>query len=287
MITVQSLVRRDTIPTGADVRVTLDPSLQGLPDMAHGGTVLALFDAMARRRGPRRLVAHYRRRVPLGVSLRATLAAADDGDAATCRLIDDAGVVLVDGRIERAGESPGVAATATPAIDDGAGRTALPASTRCFVCGTANEAGLHARSAFDDDAVTATWQARETFRAPDGSLSPLPVTALLDEAAFWLGALATGESGMTTELSVTLADDAVFARTVTVVGERRRVVPRPDDPRYRHTTAVALDESGRIVAIGEITFVAVRGAARRLAQALLALNATDVVRRVFPAYVDG
>jgi len=40
-----------------------------------------------------------------------------------------------------------------------------------------------------------TWQPRAPFRRADGSLAPAALTTLLDEAAFWLGALATGESG--------------------------------------------------------------------------------------------
>jgi len=38
------------------------------------------------------------------------------------------------------------------------------------------------------------------------------------------------------------------------------------------------------VASAVITFVAVRGAARRLVHGMLAVNAPEVLRRVFPAY---
>jgi hypothetical protein len=46
----------------------------------------------------------------------------------------------------------------------------------------------------------------------------------------------------------------------------------------------AWDERGRVVADAAITFVAVRGSARRLAAWLLRANPPQVVRRVFPAY---
>jgi hypothetical protein len=39
------------------------------------------------------------------------------------------------------------------------------------------------------------------------------------------------------------------------------------------------------VASAAITFVAVRGAARRLVTGMLAVNTPDVLRHVFPAYV--
>ena len=54
----------------------------------------------------------------------------------------------------------------------------------------------------------------------DGTLAPLALTTLLDEAAFWLGALATGEAGMTTELRVTLHDSAPADGPITVTGLR-------------------------------------------------------------------
>jgi uncharacterized protein YbjT (DUF2867 family) len=47
---------------------------------------------------------------------------------------------------------------------------------------------------------------------------------------------------------------------------------------------VAADETCAVVAAGRITFVAVRGAARRLVTGMLAMNPPEVVRRVFPAY---
>jgi len=39
------------------------------------------------------------------------------------------------------------------------------------------------------------------------------------------------------------------------------------------------------VASASITFVAVRGAARRLVSGMLAINAPDLLRRVFPTYI--
>ncbi len=44
------------------------------------------------------------------------------------------------------------------------------------------------------------------------------------------------------------------------------------------------DARGRLLASAAITFVTIRGAARRLVTGLLGINPPDVVRRVFPAY---
>jgi hypothetical protein len=132
--------------------------------------------------------------------------------------------------------------------------------------------------------VWGLWPARESFCTSERALAPIALTTLLDEAAFWLGALATGESGMTTELRVTLVESAAAGAAVRVGGERAAARPRADDGRYWDTRVAAWDERGRLLASAAITFVAVRGAARRLVNGLLSVNPTDVVRRVFPAY---
>jgi hypothetical protein len=63
------------------------------------------------------------------------------------------------------------------------------------------------------------------------------------------------------------------------------VRPRADDPRYWDTEIAAWDDAGVLVASAGITYVAVRGAARKLVAGLLAINPADVLRRVFPGYV--
>ena len=278
MITIDATLRHALEVSGPDLILTLDPALQGLPETAHGGSVLAVFDTLAGATAPREVSGIYRRRVPLGLPL--TLRRAREGSAETFVLSDQAGGVLVDGR---------VALLASPAENgalrpdgNGAGHP-LPISRTCFACGTDNELGLRARLAFDADTVRATWQPRAPFRRADGSLAPAALTTLLDEAAFWLGALATGESGMTTELRVALHHPAPYEAPVTVTGARAAVRPRNDDARYQDTEIVAR-AGDQIVATARITFVVVRGAARRLVSGMLGMNDPECVRRVFPAY---
>ena len=71
---------------------------------------------------------------------------------------------------------------------------------------------------------------------------------------------------------------------IIVAGARAAVRPRADDARYLDTTIAARDSGGRVVASAAITFVAVRGAARRLAAGMLAVNPPELLRRVFPGY---
>src|SRR2546430_13643258 len=69
MATIDSVLRRALDDRSGDLVLTLDPAFQGLPDTAHGGSVLAAFDALAELGLPREVRGVYRKRVPLGVPL--------------------------------------------------------------------------------------------------------------------------------------------------------------------------------------------------------------------------
>jgi hypothetical protein len=307
MATTESVLRRGIERSGDELILTLDPAFQGLPDTAHGGSVLAVFHLLAGGSGPQTVRGIYRKRVPLGVPLPLTTTVADG--ALACTLLDASNTTLVEGHVRRPGpdgpsqtrvvrdvgdatERRGAGAPSEArgvfGVDEGAPRRAsahpLPVSSSCFACGVDNVLGLGVRLMHDDAAVWGTWQPRESFRTAEGTLAPVVLTTLLDEAAFWLGALASGESGMTTELVVTLHGSAPFGSAITVGGARGRARQRDDDPRYWDTEVAVRDEAGRLLADARITFVAVRGAARRLATWLLITNPPEVVRRVFPAY---
>jgi len=287
MTTIDATLRHALEVSGRDLILTLDPALQGLPETAHGGSVLAVFDTLANAPAPREVSGIYRRRVPLGTPLTLLRTHADSTE--TFVLSDPVGGVLVDGRVAplaardvaRVGDES--SPRPHPPDDDDARPHPLPISRTCFACGTDNELGLRVQLTFDAKAVRATWEPRASFRRDDGSLAPAALTTLLDEAAFWLGALATGESGMTTELRVSLHRPVPFGPRVTVSGARDAVRPRGDDPRYWETDVVACAD-GEVVATARITYVAVRGAARRLVTGMLGMNDPACVRRVFPAY---
>ena len=282
-MTAIDALRRAVEGGGGERVLTLDAAFGGLPDTAHGGSVLAVFDAVAARTGPRELAGHYLKRVPPATPLRLRVEPATD--ACRLELFDDR-TILVSGSVhgphsERAATSPAPPAATPPAED----AMALPISAGCFACGVDNPMGLAVRLRADATAVGGTWMPRPGFRQVDGTLSPVALTTMLDEAAFWLGALATGESGMTTELRVTLHAPVTADGPITVAGPRSTVHARANDPRYWDTTVAAHDAAGRLVASASITFVAVRGAARRLVSGMLAINAPDLLRRVFPTYI--
>src|SRR2546427_235616 len=275
MTTIEAMLRRAIEASGPDLILTLDPVFQGLPDAAHGGSVLAVFDALAGVAGAREVSRVYRRRVPLCAPF--TIAPTRPHTTQTLLLPDGPRNPLYRP------VPPAPAAPPHARAPDGGGAPALPISRACFACGPHTALGLRAELGFDEDAVGATWRPRDGFRRADGSLAPAALTALLDEAAFWLGALKTGESGMTTELRVTLHGPAPFGSPVVVRGARAAVQARAGDQRYWDTDVEARID-GAVVATAGITFVAVRGAARRLVTGMLAINDPARVQRVFPAY---
>jgi hypothetical protein len=280
MTMTDSVLREGLAGHGDDLRLTLDPRFQGLPGAAHGGSVLAAFHAVAGLVGRQAVHGLYRKRVPLGTPLGLALARGNGGLA--CRLVDETGAVLVEGGVTAAEATADIGADGTSVAAPGG--DPLPISSTCFACGIDNPLGLRVQLSFDDTAVGAVWQPRETLAMDDGSLAPIALTSLLDETAFWLGALASGESGMTTDLAVTLHGPVAFGTPITIAGARTRARQRPGDERYWDTEIAASDASGRVIASAHITFVAVRGAARRLVTGILSMNAPEIVRRVFPAY---
>jgi acyl-coenzyme A thioesterase PaaI-like protein len=271
------LLHRAVEGAGSQRVLTLQPAFGGLPDTAHGGSVLAAFDAVAGLTGPRTVHGHYLRRVPLGVPLDLRVEPTPEACALT---LSDPAATLVTGRVAGAAAPPAASVVGPPAPD----APALPISRDCFACGTDNPLGLRARLRADAEVVGGTWTPGAGFRAADDVVATVALTTLLDEAAFWLGALATGESGMTTELRVTLHGPARADGPVTLSGARASARPRPADSRYWDTEIAASDASGRLVASAAITFVAIRGAARRLVTGMLAVNTPECLRRVLPAY---
>src|SRR5947199_1932743 len=99
MTTIDSVLRRSLDDRSGALILTLDPAFQGLPETAHGGSVLAAFDALAGLTGPRHVGGVYRRRVPLGVPLALTGA---HTDATHTFVLRDATGTLVDGRVASA-----------------------------------------------------------------------------------------------------------------------------------------------------------------------------------------
>src|SRR5262245_62231451 len=91
-VSTDAVLRASVTHDGAIV--TLDRRFEGLPDTAHGGTVLALLDALCTTGGARGIAAVYHRRVPLEQPLQLTRTGTGD----TTRLVlSDGATPLVTG----------------------------------------------------------------------------------------------------------------------------------------------------------------------------------------------
>lgn len=284
---IDTLLRRSLRATAeGGNRLILPRSFQGFPDLAHGGAVLAALDLTAGpwmdRSVPRLIAARIQRSVPLETPL--SLAAVPSTPNVALTLEHD-GRLLVNGTVSPA--TPGLHPAWNGQGDlTGAGGFELPTSRGCLACGVENSSGLQVVLRFNDQWVWSEYEPREDYRTDDGSLATALFTVLLDETAWWLGALSSGEAGMTTEIRVTLErPDYPFGEPLLALGRRDRVIRVDRKGHFWKTeTGIFISGGGRL-ASAEIIFAGSRVYSRSLIPSLLLTNSPESVRRIFPGYV--
>jgi hypothetical protein len=274
-------VLASAVRIGADGRgsLTAPGALQSWPGIVHGGAAVANADAAARSHGlagPRIAETRLTSSLPTETALHLDVRA-DDGAVSLAML--RGGQTLASGSVRAlAASGPGAAAWA-----GGRGGDALPMSDDCLACGARNALGLQASLRFDADGVWARVSPSPAWRLPDGRVHPGLAPVVLDEIAWWLGALVAKEGGLTNRLAVTfLAPDLASGETVVAAGRFDAV--RPIDRRgafWRTETALAT-ASGAPLASASIVF---RGGAEYSARQLAYFRARarpEVFRRMFP-----
>jgi acyl-coenzyme A thioesterase PaaI-like protein len=284
---IDLLLRRclQATPEGGST-LTLPPLLQGFPDTAHGGAVLALLDLAGSQwvdsTVPRRVAARIRRSVPLDTPLSIT--GFPDAPGAALTLERD-GHTLVNGTVLPAAAAPDRAWDERSGAP-GTGGFELPTSRGCLACGAENPSGLQVRLRFDDEWVWSEYRPREAYRTASGYLAPALFTVLLDEIAWWLGALASGEAGVTTDLRVLLERPGrPFGEPLLALGRRDRVGSTDQKGHFWKTAAGIFAAEGERLASAEIIFAASRAYSRTLIPQLRRINSAESLRRVFPRYV--
>ncbi len=243
------LARAVGAPAGAAVPLQAPPALESWPGVVHGGAVAALLDLLAgdagAPRGPRAMEARLTTAVPTTTALTVERRAAPGAVALT---IARAGSLLVSATVS-AGWTP-----ATPAWPGGDGGLALPTSERCLACGEANPVGLRVRLRFDGCGVWATLDPPPTWLEagrPHAALAPV----LLDEVAWWLGALTMGEGGVTNRLALGLAaEDAPVSGPLVAAGRLAEVAPIDRRRTFWRTTVALADRTGAVLAAGTVVF---------------------------------
>ena len=279
-------------------RLLAPASLQSWPGIVHGGGLVALLDAAARALGagdgPRRLEGRLTSSVPIETAL--DLEGHAERDAAAVTILEraqpltsvtvDAGAggaadVTVDAG---AGADP---AGPAPREWTAAGREGwpMPLSDQCLACGAQNPLGLQLGLRFDVDGVWARFLPRAPWRGEGDRLDPALAPVLLDEIAWWLGALVTKEGGLTNRISVTLLrPDAAAPGPVTAVGRFADVTPVDRRRIFWRTRAGVLAADGTVLAVASIVFRPGAEYSARQMPFFRARTDPGVFARMFPGY---
>ena len=259
--------------------------LQSWPGMVHGGGVVALLDAAAGALAggpmPRLLEGRLTATVPTETSLDL------DGyvDEQVVRLtILRGGQILGSGAISGLEAAPAATGTFWRGGDDG---SPLPLSEHCLACGRDNPLGLQAELRFDDTGVWARLSPRAPWRAPDGGWHLAVAPVLLDEIAWWLGALVMKEGGLTNRFRVMLLrPDALFAGPLVGAGRFDAVTPVDRKRIFWRTETALLTADGVPVATASIVFRGGADYSARQMEYFRRRTPRAVFRRMFPAYAS-
>jgi hypothetical protein len=267
-------------------RLLAPASLQSWPGIVHGGGLVALLDAAARALGagdgPRRLEGRLTSSVPIETAL--DLEGHAERDAATVTVLERAQPLTSVGVDAGAGGDP---AEPAPREWTAAGREGwpMPLSDQCLACGAHNPLGLQLGLRWDDDGVWARFLPRAPWRGPGDRLDPALAPVLLDEIAWWLGALVTKEGGLTNRISVTLLrPDAAAPGPVTAVGRFADVTPVDRRRIFWRTRAGVLAADGTVLAVASIVFRPGAEYSARQMPFFRARTDPEVFARMFPGY---
>jgi hypothetical protein len=228
--------------------------LQSWPGIVHGGGLVALLDAAARTLGPydgpRRLEGRLTSSVPIETPL--DLEGHAEHAAATVTILERA-QPLTSAAID-AGPLDAAAPAAGWSADRREGWP-MPFSDQCLACGALNPLGLQLGLRFDGDGVWAHFRPRAPWRRPGDRLDPALPPVLLDELAWWLGALVTKEGGLTNRISVTLLrPDASVPGPLTAIGRFADVTPVDRRRTFWRTRSGLLAADGALLATATIVF---------------------------------
>ncbi len=233
-------------------RVNVPRLLQSWPGIAHGGGVVALLDAagaaLGVRNGSRIVEGRLTSSLPLDTDL--TLES-DAGPGAITLTILQGGQTLTSGTV-RALDTLDSAASRWAGGGDG---DTLPMSDDCLACGALNPVGLRLGLRFNDQGVWGRLTPSTAWRVPDGRLHPGLAPVLLDEVAWWVGALVAGEGGLTNRINLTIrAPEASWGEPLVAAGLFEDVTPVDRKRMFWRTETTLMTEAGVLVATASIVF---------------------------------
>ena len=260
--------------------------LQSWPGIVHGGGLVALLDAAARALGaddgPRRLEERLTSSVPIESAL--DLEGHAERGGATVTILERAQPLTAATVGAPAPEPDG---TAPEAGWTAAGREGwpMPLSDQCLACGADNPLGLQLGLRWDGDGVWARFLPRAPWRGAGDRLDPALAPVVLDEVAWWLGALVTKEGGLTNRIDVTLLrPDAPVTGPITAVGRFADVTPVDRRRTFWRTRSGVLAADGTPLAIASIVFRPGPEYSARQMTFFRARTDPAIFARMFPGY---
>ena len=281
-VSIDAALRQSAADAARGV-VTFPADFQGFPGIAHGGTVAAVFHRLTLPRPPVELHLALLRGVPTTTRLGLRTGSA----GTTARLALTQGErPLAEATLRREGlVLPDVASLRARWGDDHEARGEVPGTATCVACGSANPLGLGVRFLVNDRFLWREYLPPATYRTREG-VHPAVAFILLDELAWWLGALTQRECGVTTDVRVMLFESLPLGPLL-VIGDRT-AVGSDDDPRGRHcrTTGFLLGPDGTPLASAEVRFAGSRAYTRRLVEPFLATTPLETLAQWFPSARD-
>jgi hypothetical protein len=161
----------------------------------------------------------------------------------------------------------------------------VPGTATCLACGSTNPLGLGVRFLLNDRFLWREYAPPPTYGTRGGA-HPALALVLLDELAWWLGALAQQECGVTTVVHATLFAPLPMAPML-VLGDRA-AVQSDDDARGRYcrTGGLLFGPDGSLLASADVRFAGSRAYTRRLVEPFLATTPLEELTRWFPSARD-
>jgi hypothetical protein len=126
---------------------------------------------------------------------------------------------------------------------------------------------------------------RTAWRAAGGRLHPALAPVLLDEVAWWLGALVMKQGGLTNRLAVSLRDpDAPFEGPLAAGGRFADVTPIDRRRTFWRTESTLSAASGILLASASIVFRGGVDYSERQIPYFKPRTPPEIFRRMFPNY---
>jgi len=272
-------------------RFLAPPILQSWPGIVHGGGLVALLDAAAAALGstgrPRFIEGRLTSSVPLDTPF--ALEGHAEAGVATVTILD--GTQPLTSATIGPGTIEGLAEDIAPESGwSASGREGwpMPLSDQCLACGAHNPLGLQLGLRFDADGVWARFLPREPWRRSGGRLAPALPAVVLDEIAWWLGALVTKEGGLTNRIALTLLrPEAIAPGPVTAVGRFADVTPVDRRRTFWRTRSALLGSDGTLLATAAIVFRAGADYSERQMAFFRARTDPQIFERMFPNHREG